>query len=293
MDERLREWSAALARSVTSAVGSAVVAVCVFGIAGAWLIAGFLTGFPGPWQAALWSAAALISVVMLFVLQHTTNRESQAALLKLDELIRVAAEARNDVIDVENRPLREQERLAEEMTQANGALAHVYDTEPTGRARNAAPRQAHRGQSPRPAHDGEHDTVPVIGSLADLVALVDSEDNLYLRYSEGPEADKNTSSTDFESGLQLPGLAVSVLDPQPWWSRPLVDWVARQVCKYRDLAEEAPHRHAWVLTGREAARGPDHEPLLTDIQPVAVLADQVVSESVRHYNEHFDVGRTS
>jgi hypothetical protein len=33
---------------------------------------------------------------------------------------------------------------------------------------------------------------------------------------------------------------------------PTGDWVARQVCKSQHPAEEAPHRHAWVLTGREA-----------------------------------------
>jgi low affinity Fe/Cu permease len=55
---------------------------------------------------------------MVFVIQHATNRESRAVLLKLDELVRASDEARNAVISVENRSLREQEEIEEQLDPA-------------------------------------------------------------------------------------------------------------------------------------------------------------------------------
>ncbi|MDA0564775.1 DUF6098 family protein [Streptomonospora sp. S1-112] len=132
-----------------------------------------------------------------------------------------------------------------------------------------------------------------ITDFAALVDLVGARDGLYLRYSHGPEADANTQSRDYESGLDLPGLSCTVLDPEPWWTRPLEDWLARQVRKYADLGEAEEDRYAWILTGRVTARGPDHEPLLADVEPVARLDDAVVSRARDLYRERFDPGRDS
>jgi hypothetical protein len=95
-----------------------------------------------------------------------------------------------------------------------------------------------------------------------------------------------------ESGVDLPGLSVTTLSPEPWWNRPASDWVARRVCKYAELGEENGRR-PWVLTGRVVGYGPDHEPLLVDVEPVAWLDPVVVEESHRRYHERFDPGRDS
>jgi hypothetical protein len=47
---------------------------------------------------------------------HTTDRQSRAILLKLDELIRIHSEARDEVIAVEGAPPAAQEQLEEQMT---------------------------------------------------------------------------------------------------------------------------------------------------------------------------------
>jgi len=39
--------------------------------------------------------------------------------------------------------------------------------------------------------------------------------------------------------------------------------------------------------------GPDHEPLLVDVEPVAWLDPVVVEESHRRYHDRFDRGRDS
>lgn len=126
--------------------------------------------------------------------------------------------------------------------------------------------------------------------LADLEELAAEAPGLYIRYSHGPERDADGGSIDTESGLELPGLSVNPLHPEPWWTRPLGDWIARQLCQYKHLQEKNPERFAWVLRGRQVGRGPDCEPLLVDVLPVARLSPQLLAEAERRYRENFDAG---
>lgn len=135
------------------------------------------------------------------------------------------------------------------------------------------------------------DHLPRLTSIAQLAQQVRETAGLHVRYSEGPLCDAEQRSVDTESGLELPGLSVNPLDPEPWWTRPLEDWLARQLCQYLHLAEKNPKRMAWVLRGRPAGRGPDCEPLLRDVEPVAVLDDRLLREAERRYLTNFDAGR--
>jgi hypothetical protein len=135
--------------------------------------------------------------------------------------------------------------------------------------------------------------LPVIRQLGQLAELACDDQDVYLRYSRGPEADAQRASRDYESGLELPGLSVIPLTPPAWCSRPVPDWLARQVCKYVQLADGEPARQAWVLSGRKVGLGPDQERLLADPCPMAMLSDAVLEQARRHYQERFDVGRDS
>lgn len=132
--------------------------------------------------------------------------------------------------------------------------------------------------------------LPLIESLDQLAVQVRSEPGLHVRYSKGPEHDAEERSIDTESGLELPGLSVNPLDPEPWWTRPLEDWLARQLCQYRHLAEKNPDRYAWVLRGTLAGRGPDCEPLLSDVEAVADLSEVLLEEAQERYLRNFNAG---
>jgi hypothetical protein len=135
---------------------------------------------------------------------------------------------------------------------------------------------------------------PVLTSLEDLVELIGNGQLLFVRYSKGPDDDANRESRDYESKLPLPGLSVNPLDPQPWWTRPLEDWVARQLCQYAHLKDDADdQRCAWVLTGRVVTRGPDNEPVIEHPRLVAFLSEELVEQAKALYDERFDVGRES
>ncbi|HEV7956035.1 MAG: hypothetical protein JWL94_1584 [Microbacteriaceae bacterium] len=130
-----------------------------------------------------------------------------------------------------------------------------------------------------------------LNNLSELEELVAENPGLHVRFSEGPDVDASTGSTDTESGLRLPGLSVNTLDPELWWSRPLRDWLARQLCQYKHLQDANPERFAWLLRGRSVGRGPDSEPLLADVEAVARLSDRLLDEAEQVYTERFDAGR--
>lgn len=135
--------------------------------------------------------------------------------------------------------------------------------------------------------------LPIVRSLDDLSDLVESRGPLYIRYSRGPERDPPVSR-DYESGLVLPGISANPLNPERWWTRPLREWLARQLCQYAHLRDEASDdRRAWVLTGPVVARGPDSEPLIDPVTPVALLDDELIEEAKELYHRAFEVGKDS
>lgn len=134
--------------------------------------------------------------------------------------------------------------------------------------------------------------MPVIESLQQLCDLV--ADDVFVRYSKGPEDDRGATSRDYESGLDLPGLSVNPLRPEAWWTRPIEEYLARQICNYAHIQDEADDdRRAWVLAGEVVARGPDNEPVVADFKPLAWLSDAVIDEAKQLYQERFDVASDS
>jgi low affinity Fe/Cu permease len=76
-----------------------------------WLITGPIFDFSDTWQLVINTGTTIVTFLMVFLIQHTQNRESRAINLKLDELIRVIQDARNDLVDIENGRDEEVEEL--------------------------------------------------------------------------------------------------------------------------------------------------------------------------------------
>jgi len=127
--------------------------------------------------------------------------------------------------------------------------------------------------------------------LEQLEELVAAHPDLHVRYSEGFEKDAGSGSMDTASGLELPGLSVNPLTPEAWWTRPVRDWLARQLCQYKHLQDSNPDRHAWVLRGTLVGRGPDCEPLLADVQQLDVLSESLLAEAEEVYQQRFARGQ--
>ncbi|MFJ8085780.1 DUF6098 family protein [Streptomyces sp. NPDC096205] len=130
--------------------------------------------------------------------------------------------------------------------------------------------------------------LPTFTSLDELARLVTGRSGLYVRWSRGPHVDlSDVSSRDDLTGVKLPGLSASPLDVEDWWGeRPVHVWVARRLYDYCHLprVKDGPTR-PWILHGAESSRGPDNEPLVTDVEPLGWIADQVISEATRVITE--------
>ncbi|MGW0390688.1 DUF6098 family protein [Streptomyces sp. NPDC003042] len=129
-----------------------------------------------------------------------------------------------------------------------------------------------------------YEDLPVLGSLDEVAGQLGSGEHVYVRWSHGPAADLAApSSSDQLTGTPLPGLSANPLDVEPWWGqRPTRIWVARRLHDYSHL----PGIHGdgvrpWLLRGREVGRGPDNEPLLKDVEPLAWIEAGVLDEAAR------------
>ncbi|HUY06809.1 MAG TPA: low affinity iron permease family protein [Acidimicrobiales bacterium] len=76
---------------------AALVAAIVIGLN----IVLITTNYSARWEALFATVSASITLVMLFVIQHTQNRQQAVIQLKLDELIRSSPEADNILVHLE------------------------------------------------------------------------------------------------------------------------------------------------------------------------------------------------
>ena len=102
-----------LLHHVGQGVANAFAGLVAATAAATWLVVGIWTQFPGWWQATLYSTAAIVTFVMVFVIQHTQNKQLVALQRKLDELIRATQQADNTLISVEEAPENELKDLAD------------------------------------------------------------------------------------------------------------------------------------------------------------------------------------
>src|SRR5690349_5717744 len=94
----------AIADSVTIALGSFPALAGSVLLVVIWALTGPLFRFSDTWQLFINTTTTVVTFWMVFVIQNSANRSSKATQLKLDELIRAFADARNEFIGLDQAP---------------------------------------------------------------------------------------------------------------------------------------------------------------------------------------------
>jgi low affinity Fe/Cu permease len=100
----------------------------------AWAATGPFFGFSDTWQLVINTGTTIVTFLMVFLIQNTQNRDTAAIQLKLDELIKATAQARNRMLDLEDLSEAELDhlkagfvRLAERYPEASDELRDVHE----------------------------------------------------------------------------------------------------------------------------------------------------------------------
>ena len=76
-----------------------------------WALTGPLFGFSDTWQLVVNTATTIVTFLMVFLIQNTQNRDSEAMQVKLDEIIRAMEGAENALLDLEELEDEELDRI--------------------------------------------------------------------------------------------------------------------------------------------------------------------------------------
>ncbi len=91
---RMAKWTARASGHPTTFTGALVLII-------AWAATGPLFGFSDTWQLVINTTTTIATFLMVFLIQNTQNRDSEAMQVKLDELIRAMGGARNALLNLE------------------------------------------------------------------------------------------------------------------------------------------------------------------------------------------------
>lgn len=133
----IQELFGRFARATSRVAGRPLTFALAVALVLGWAVSGPLFGYSEGWQLVINTTTTIITFLMVFLMQSTQNRDTEALQLKIDELIRAVAEADDTVIALDEAGEEELAAArAKYLALANGddAMAATQVAKATGRA---------------------------------------------------------------------------------------------------------------------------------------------------------------
>jgi len=92
-----------------------------------WLVTGPIFHYSDTWQLVINTATTVITFLMVFLIQATQNRDTEAIQIKLDELIRATEGAENRLLDLEQLDEKELDEIRKEYLELAESARRLAD----------------------------------------------------------------------------------------------------------------------------------------------------------------------
>ncbi|HEX2385241.1 MAG TPA: low affinity iron permease family protein [Candidatus Binatia bacterium] len=110
MKEKFRKLAYITAETVGSGWAFLVALLIVL----LWALSGPIFNYSDTWQLVINTGTTIVTFLVVFLIQHTQNRDAKILQLKIDELIRAVSAARTKLVGLEDLPDEEIDRLHKE-----------------------------------------------------------------------------------------------------------------------------------------------------------------------------------
>ena len=87
---------------ITKATGRPIAFILALLIIIIWATTGPLFHFGDTWQLVINTGTTIVTFLMVFIIQHSQNKDTTALQLKLNELIAASSKASNRLVDIED-----------------------------------------------------------------------------------------------------------------------------------------------------------------------------------------------